>query len=100
MALTDEKVKLWDLIVKGLFGALLTAAVVIYGYRLQNEQEKVREQNRQLQAAIDLTSKQKDLDVELGMRLFGTLMDRYFKGAASNDYTHEMLLLRLIALNF
>jgi len=65
MGTTDDKLKVWDLIVKGVFGAALTAAVMMYGYRMQDEQQKVREQNSQLQAAIELTSKQKDLDVEL-----------------------------------
>jgi len=100
MGTTDDKLKVWDLIVKGVFGAALTAAVMMYGYRMQDEQQKVREQNSQLQAAIELTSKQKDLDVELGMRLFGTLMERYFKGTPSTDRNQEMLLLRLTALNF
>lgn len=100
MGMTEERLKVWDLIVKGVFGAALTAAVMMYGYRMQDEQQKVREQNSQLQAAIELTSKQKDLDVELGMRLFGTLMERYFKGTTSNDRNQEMLLLRLTALNF
>ena len=34
------------------------------------------------------------------MRLFGTLMERYFKGTPSTDCNQEMLLLRLTALNF
>src|SRR5262245_26003987 len=104
MALSENGFKLADLIVKGLLGALIAGAISFYGSVLQNERETVREENSRLQAAIELTSKQKDLDVQLGMQMFGTLMTYYFKRdhpvARGESVRQQMLLLRLIAINF
>jgi hypothetical protein len=104
MPVGENSFKLLDLIVKGIFGAVIAAAVAYYGYMLQDQREKVQERNRNLEAAIELTSKQKDLDVDLGMRMFGALMNYYFQRDKSvpQDVAirQQMLLLRLIALNF
>jgi hypothetical protein len=93
-----------DIVIKGGFGVLIMAVVAFYGNVLQDERAKVQEENRRLQAVIELTSHQKELDVDLGMRLFGTLMGYYFKedGAAAppKALRQQMLLLRLVALNF
>ena len=79
MLLTENNIKLLDILVKGAFGTLIAALVGYYGYTLENQREEVQEENRRLQATIELTSKQKELDVDLGMRLFGTLMGYYFQ---------------------
>lgn len=104
MALSENGFKLADLIVKGALGAVIAGAISFYGSVLQNERETVREENSRLQAAIELTSKQKDLDVQLGMQMFGTLMTYYFQRdkpvARGESVRQQMLLLRLIAINF
>jgi len=104
MAISENGIKVLDIVIKGLFGALIAAAVAYYGTTLQDQRATVQEENRQLQAAIELTSRQKDLDVDLSMRLFGTLMSYYFqkdKSAVGPEaLRQQMLLLRLVALNF
>jgi hypothetical protein len=104
MALTDNGIKLLDIGVKGALGAVLAGAVAYYGNLLQDQRARVQEENRQVQATIELTSRQKDLDVDLGMRLFGTLMTYYFDkdkpAERSEAVRQQLLLLRLVALNF
>jgi len=70
MAISENRIKVLDIVIKGLFGALIAAAVAYYGTTLQDQRATVQEENRQLQAAIELTSRQKDFDVDLSMRLF------------------------------
>jgi hypothetical protein len=104
MALTENKIKVLDIGIKGAFGAVIAALVAYYGATLQDERAKVQEENRQLQATIDLTSRQKEFDMDIGMRLFGTLMSYYFQKDKSTPQREavrqQMLLLRLVALNF
>ena len=104
MALTDNGIKVLDIVVKGGFVAVIGAMVVYYGHRLQNERAKTEETHRRQQALIDVTSQQKQFDVEVGMRLFGTLISNYFQKdespLPSEAVRQQLLLLRLIALNF
>ena len=104
MTLTENGIKLLDIAVKGLLGAGIAGAVAYYGNLLQDQRAKVQEENRQVQATIELTSRQKDLDVDLGMRLFGTLMTYYFEkekpAGRPEAMRQQLLLLRLVALNF
>lgn len=104
MALSENRIKVLDIVIKGGFGALIAATVAYYGYTMQDERAKVHEENRRLQAAIELTSRQKELDVDLGMRLFGTLMSYYFQKDKSVErpefIRQQIMLLRLVALNF
>lgn len=104
MALTENGIKLLDIGVKGILGAVIAGIVTFYGATLQDQRAKAQEDTRRLQAAIDLNSRQKEFDIDLGMRLFGTLMNYYFqkdKSAPSAEgVRQQMLLLRLVALNF
>ena len=104
MAISENGIKVLDICIKGVFGTLIAAAVAYYGSVLQNQRATVQEENRRLQAAIELTSHQKELDVDLGMRLFGTMMSYYFQKdkptAGTEALQQQMLLLRLVALNF
>jgi len=104
MVLTENGLKLFDILVKGVFGALIMIVVAVYGSGVEKARQGEAEANKALQAAIELTSKQKDLDVELGMRMFGTLMNYYFQNdkseGRSRSVREQMLLLRLVALNF
>ena len=103
MTMTENGLKLLDIIVKGVIGTAIGAAVGFYGYVMQDDREREREQTRQVQATIELTSKQKDLDVELAMRMFSTLMGYYFEKTGTvrtETLRRQMLLLRLVAMNF
>lgn len=104
MALTANQLTVLDIVVKGLIGAAIAGLITLYGFKIQDARQKEADDTKALQAAIELTSKQKDLDVELGMRMFGTLMSYYFQRGTTPDQrgsVHEqMVLLRLVALNF
>lgn len=104
MALSENFIKMTDIIVKGLVGSAIVGLVTYYGYRNQEFQQQADRESKSFQAAIELMSKQKDLDVDLGMRMFGTLMTYYFQKDKPSDNVksiqQQMLLLRLIALNF
>ena len=71
MALTDNGIKVLDIMVKGGFVAVLAAVVAYYGQRLENDRARQAETHRRQQEILDVTSHQKEFDVEIGMRLFG-----------------------------
>ena len=104
MAMTENQIKVLDIVVKGVFGTVIVGMAAVYAHSLQNQRESVQEENRALQATVDLTSRQKEFDVDVGMRLFGTLMTYYFQRNQSaprpDAVRQQMLLLRLVALNF
>jgi hypothetical protein len=104
VAFSDTTIKLLDIGVKGGLGIVLTVLATFYGYRLNDQREKESEQSRRIQAIVDLTSKQKDLDVQLAVQMFSTLTSNYFsKDAATADrqqLSRQILLLSLVALNF
>ena len=104
MALTDNGIKVLDIMVKGGFVAVLAAVVAYYGQRLENDRARQAETHRRQQEILDVTSHQKEFDVEIGMRLFGTLISSFFqkdKSTLPSEAVRQQLLsLRLIALNF
>ena len=104
MAFSDTTIKLLDIAVKGGLGIVLTVLATLYGYMLHDQREKEAEQSKRIQAIVDLTSKQKDLDVQLAVQMFSTLTSNYFsKDVATADrqqLTRQILLLSLVALNF
>jgi hypothetical protein len=104
VALSDTTIKLLDIGVKGGLGIVLTLLATIYGYRLHDQREKEADASKRIQAIVDLTSKQKDLDVQLAVQMFSTLTSNYFERAGSpadgQQLHRQLLLLRLVALNF
>lgn len=105
MSMTENKMRALDIGIKGIFGAVIAAVVAYFGHTMQDERARVQEDNHRLQATVELTSRQKDFDVDLGMRLFGTLMGYYFQkdrvpGQQPELLRQQMLLLRLVSLNF
>jgi hypothetical protein len=104
MALSDSSWKVADLIVKGLIGTVISGLIAIYGMKAQQSQQEMAETNRRLQANIEFTSRQKDLDINVGMRMFEILMGHYFQkaetAAGPEGDREKLALLRMIALNF
>lgn len=104
MAISEGTWKAVDALVKLLGAGGITAAITLYGMKAQESQQRIAEQNRQVNALLEFTSKQKDLDVNLRMRMFETLLSHYFTkesaGKSPEQIREKMLLLRLIALNF
>lgn len=104
MALSESSWRVVDLIVKGMIGTVISGLIAVYGLRIQQSQQEITETSRRLQANIEFTSRQKDLDINLGMRMFEILMGHYFqKGdtvAGPGGDREKLVLLRMIALNF
>ena len=104
MALSESTIKLLDIIVKGVLVVLVTGVVSWYGSKLHDQREREAEAAKRVQAVVDLTSKQKDLDVQLAVQMFSALTNAYLQketpGADQAQVRRQMLLLRLVALNF
>jgi hypothetical protein len=103
MAISDSTLKLLDIIVKGLLGILVTALATVYGLNLQSLNERRATHEAAAQSIIDLSSKQKDLDVQVAMTMFQALTASYLQSGAAPDQDllqRRLLLLRLVALNF
>ncbi len=103
MVANDKVSKIIDIIVK-LFGAgLITAIIAFYGNLISNNQQRQTEVNKRLQMLIEISSKQKEFDVNLGVQMLETLMNRYFQidksGEGIEKLREKMILLKLIALN-
>src|SRR4029078_811346 len=74
-----------------------------HGTRQQETIKRQQSDNRQLQSTIELSSHQKEFDVDLGMRLCGSLMGSYFQNDTlrrPHATRQQLVLLRLVALNF
>jgi len=104
MASNDRAWKAINTIVVALGGAAITAAISYVGIRAEDSRQATVETNKQVSTLVDILSKQKDLDLDLGMKMFGLLMNSYLKQGASAkgnaNSKDQMVLLRLIALNF
>jgi hypothetical protein len=99
---SDTRWKALDLVVKATAGALIAAAVALYGYWIQEEQRRAAEENSQLRALVEFNSAQKTLDVNVGMQLLSKFVDFYLKPAAETFEANRqtLLMLRLLSLNF
>lgn len=104
MALTDNGLRLLDIAVKGGFGTLVAAGVAYSGHAFEVARENQQDEERTWQSSIELTNRQGEFDADLGMRLFSTLMGYYFQKdksvAGQGAIRQQMLLLRLVSLNF
>jgi hypothetical protein len=99
---SDSRWKALDLFVKATAGALIAAAVALYGYWMQEEQRRSAEENSQLRALVEFNSAQKTLDVNVGMQLLSKFVDYYLKPAPESFEANRqtLLMLRLLSLNF
>jgi hypothetical protein len=100
-----------DSVIKGIGASLISGLIMYYGYHTQlslgemaDGRAEMAQRMEQVNATVQFVSNQKDLDVNLAMRMFEQLLSRYFQetGTRSVEEMHkrQMLLLRLIALNF
>lgn len=115
MAISANTLKLLDIVVKGVFGTVVTVLVTLYGLRLErdNESRTLAQQqaqgrlafNQQMtQEIVSLETQQKDLDVRVAEDMFQSLAASYLqssrKTASVDDVRRRLLLLRLVALNY
>lgn len=111
----ERKLKIWEVVVKGAIGVLVAGVVTIIGFTVDSNQKelaqreeskraKLAEENRALTAMKDLSAKQKEMDLTLGIQMFQTLMSNYLKVSGSQEANankeQQLLLLRLISSNF
>src|SRR5262245_55924914 len=104
MAQSDNVWKAIDAISKLLGAGIITAAISWYASSAEQHRESRAEDTKNMQAMIEFTSRQKDLDTNMGMQIFQILMNSYFQRGLTDTADariHErMVLLRLMALNF
>jgi hypothetical protein len=103
MASSDRTSKIIDVVVKLGGASLITAIIAFYGNMISNNQQRQMEENRRMQMLVEISSKQKEFDLNLGVHMVDTLMSRYFQiDRSDGDFQQlqeKMILLRLIALN-
>jgi hypothetical protein len=100
-----------ETILVAVFGGLIT----LLGFHMESNRHNmdkkieenriaINEQNKKAMAIKDFSMKQKELDLNLGIKMFETLMTQYLEKTSSQgslERTHQqMLLLQLISLNF
>jgi hypothetical protein len=111
----ERKIKIYDVVVKGIIGGVIVLTVTIIGTMLQTSQKRLADQeetnrlriaenNKTINLLRELSAKQKEMDVDLGLQMFKTLMARYLQISASQEGKEarhqQMLLIRMISLNF
>ncbi len=104
MELSENTWKTIDALVKLMGGGAITIAITLYGMKAETTQQNIIEANKRVQALVEITSKQKELDVSLGMQMLETMLKHYFQNSGSPSgagrLRERMLLLNLMALNF
>jgi hypothetical protein len=115
VAISDNSLKLLDIIVKGVFGTLVTVLVTFYGVQMQRHSEAQSLAQQQTQAQLNfnqqraqeivsLETQQKDLDVKVAEDMLQSLMTSYFqsstKALSGDEFRRRLLQLQLVALNF
>lgn len=103
MTPSERTSKIIDVIVKLGGAGLITAIIAFYGNLISNNQQHQMEENKRMQMLVEISSKQKEFDLNLGVHMVDTLMSRYFQIEKSDgdvqQLQEKMILLRLIALN-
>jgi hypothetical protein len=100
----ERRIKYLDLFIKFLAGGVITLLVWYMGNITETSRQQIAEANRQMTYLMEFNAKQKELDVNLSMQMFETLLANYLKKEEKGDKQEhtgrQLLLLRLIALNF
>ena len=103
----ERRLKKWDLIVK-TFGTLIIAviggSITLIGYKMESSRTASAEHDKAIMAIRDSWVKQKELDLNVGIKMFETLITEFLQKStaqrSSEAKTQQLLLLRLISLNF
>ena len=103
----ERRLKKWDLIVK-TFGTLIIAviggSITLIGYKMESSRTASAEHDKVIMAIRDSWVKQKELDLNVGIKMFETLITEFLQKStaqrSSEGKTQQLLLLRLISLNF
>ena len=103
----ERRLKKWDLIIK-TFGTLIIAviggSITLIGYKMESSRTASAEHDKAIMAIRDSWVKQKELDLNVGIKMFETLITEFLQKStaqrSSEAKTQQLLLLRLISLNF
>lgn len=111
----EKKLKVWDLIIRGGIGTLVTVLIAVIGFKMEANRAKlaqkeeanrvmIAETNKAMMALRESSLRQKEMDVNLGLKIFDTLLAHYLQLGApqesSDGRRQKILLLRIISLNF
>jgi hypothetical protein len=110
MDATEKKLKIWELLVRGVATALVALLVGILGYygnqrlgELQNEAKNAELRQARLTALTQIANTQKDLETNIATKLWEELMTEFFPRDDGTDgrdpLAQQMFRLRLTALN-
>lgn len=104
---TPKALKIWDSINKTLVTILVAgiAGIVSFiGYQMENNRAVSAEHNKAIAAIRDSWVKQKELDLDLGVKMFQTLLSNFLQPGSSlgkiDNRRQQMLLLKLTSWNF
>lgn len=103
---TQKGLKIWDSINKTIVTVLvggLAATVSFIGYRMEDNRATLAEHNKAITAIRDSWVKQKELDLDLGVKMFQTLLTNFLQTGNLGKIEirrQQMLLLKLTSFNF
>lgn len=104
MAMSESVWRTIDSLIKGLGASVLSGLVLYFGYQMQHDRAMMMQRMERVNATVEFAANQKDLDINIAMRMFERLLSRYFEKDSSQRAARvsreDLLLLRLIALNF
>jgi len=103
----ERRLKKWDLIIK-TFGTLIIAviggSITLIGYKMESSRTASAEHDKVIMAIRDSWVKQKELDLNVGIKMFETLITQFLQKSTAQEgseaKTQQLLLLRLISFNF
>jgi hypothetical protein len=104
---TPKGLKIWEAVNKTLVTilvAVIAGLVSIIGYKMESNRAAMAEHNKAIAAIRDSWMKQKELDLDLGVKMFQTLLTNFLQPGGSlgkiESRRQQMLLLKLTSLNF
>ncbi len=103
----QKGLKIWDSVNKTLVTILvagIAGLVSLIGYQMESNRAASAEHNKAITAIRDSWVKQKELDLDLGVRMFQTLLSNFLQSGSSlgkiESRRQQMLLLKLTSFNF
>lgn len=104
---TPKGFRIWDSINKTLITVLvatIAGLVSLIGYKMENDRAASAEHNKAITAIRDSWVKQKELDLDLGVKMFQTLLTNFLQTGGTlgkmENLRQQILLLKLTSLNF
>jgi hypothetical protein len=104
---TNKGLNIWNSInrtIVTMLVAVIGAAVTFIGYKMEDNRASSAEHDKAITAIRDSWVKQKELDLDLGVKMFQNMLNNFLQPGASlgkiEVRRQQMLLLKLTSLNF